>query len=186
MSFIDEHRDRFALEPICTVLEVSDKTYSARKRRPRSRREVGDERLLAAIRRAHNASGGTYGSRRCWKQLAREGICVGRCRVERLMRADGICGAQHGRKPFLTHADEHPERPADVVNRRFVACRPNQLLVCDLTYVNTYQGFLYLAFVLAGTPSGYCQRSQSLLSARVPWRVRKAFAVLRDPRNHCQ
>jgi putative transposase len=148
MRFIDEHRDRFGVEPICRVLEVSDKTYHARKRRPPSRRQVDDERLLGEIRRVHKNSGGTYGSRRCWKQLAREGIRVGRCRVERLMAAKGIRGAQHGRERFLTRADEHAERPADLVKRRFVASRPNQLWVCDLTCLKTHEGWLYLAFVL--------------------------------------
>lgn len=148
MSFIDEHRSRFGVEPICRVLEFSDKTYWARKKRPPSRRQVEDERLLGEIRRVHGDSNGAYGSRRTWKQLGREGEDVGRCRVERLMAANGLCGAQYPRKRYLTVSDEGAERPADLVNRRFTADRPNQLWVCDLTYVRTYEGFLYLAFIL--------------------------------------
>ena len=100
--FIDEHRERFGVEPTCRVLDVSDKTYYARKRRPPSAREVEDERVLSEIRRVHENSGGEYGSRRCWKQLHREGIQVARCRVERLMAGHGLRGAQHPRKRFLT------------------------------------------------------------------------------------
>jgi putative transposase len=146
--FIDEHRERFGVEPICGVLEFSDKTYYARKRRPPSRREVDDERLLGEIRRVHEDSGSAYGSRRAWKQLRREGIPAARCSVERLMGRNGIEGAQHPRKRFLTVADEGAQRPADLVNRAFKATRPNQLWVCDLTYEKTYEGFVYLAFVL--------------------------------------
>jgi putative transposase len=148
MSFIDEHRSRFGVEPICRTLGFSDKTYYARKKRPRSRRSREDERLLGEIRRVHKDSGGAYGSRRTWKQLGREGVHVGRGCVERLMGANGIAGAQHGRRRFLTVCDPQAERPADLVQRRFTADRPNQLWVCDLTYVKTWEGFLYLAFIL--------------------------------------
>jgi transposase InsO family protein len=100
------------------------------------------------IRRVHEQSGGACGSRRTWKQLKREGIQTGRCRVQRLMSRNGLRGAQHPRKRFLTVADEHAERPADPVNRAFVASRPNRLWVCDLTSEKTYEGFVYLAFAL--------------------------------------
>ena len=92
----------------CGVLEFSDKTYYARKRRPPSAREVADERLLVQIRRVHEQSGGACGSRRMWKQLKREGIQTGRCRVERLMSRNGLRGAQHPRKRFLRSPTSTP------------------------------------------------------------------------------
>lgn len=148
MVFIDERRDRFGVEPICGVLEVSDETYYARERRPPSAREVEDERVLSEIRRVHGNSGGAYGSRRCRKQLRRGGIRVARCRVERLMAGRGLRGAQHPRGRFLTICDERAGRPTDLVNRAFVATQPNALWVCDLAYEKTYEGFVYPAFVL--------------------------------------
>jgi putative transposase len=96
----------------------------------------------------HARNYGAYGSRRVWKALRREGVRVPRCRVERLMRGHGLRGAQPGRKRrWLTVADETAPRPADLVERRFLADRPNELWVCDLTYLKTREGFLYLAFV---------------------------------------
>jgi putative transposase len=148
MTFIDAHRDRFGVEPICRTLGLAPSTYYARRTRPRSRRAVEDARLLARIETVHAQNYGAYGSRRVWKALRREGVPVPRCRVERLMRGHGLHGAQPGRKRrWLTVADETAPRPADLVERRFVADRPNQLWVCDLTYLKTREGFLYLAFV---------------------------------------
>jgi putative transposase len=104
--------------------------------------------LLARIETVHEQTYGAYGSRRVWKALRRQGVPAPCCRVERLMRQHGLCGAQPGRKRrWLTVADESAPRPADLVERRFVAERPNQLWVCDLTYLKTREGFLYLAFV---------------------------------------
>jgi hypothetical protein len=104
--------------------------------------------LLAQIRTVHEQNYGAYGSRRVWKALRRQGVSVSRCRVERLMRRHGLCGAQPGRnRRWLTVADETAPRPGDLVERRLVAERPNQLWVCDLTYLKTREGFVYLAFV---------------------------------------
>ncbi len=112
MSFIDEHRSRFGVEPICRTLEWCVSSYYARKTRPTSRRQLEDERLLSEIRRVHSENYEAYGARRVWRQLAREGICVGRCRVERLMRAHAIRGAQPSkRRRCLTVADAAAERP---------------------------------------------------------------------------
>ena len=148
MSFIDAHRARFGVEPICRTLAIAPSTYYARKTRPPSRRSIEDVDVLAAIRRVHEQNYGAYGSRRVWKALRRQGVIAPRCRVERLMRQHGLRGAQPGRKRrWLTAADETAARPADLVERRFVAARPNQLWVCDLTYLKTREGFLYLAFV---------------------------------------
>jgi putative transposase len=146
--FVDAHRDRFGVEPICRTLGIAPSTYYARKTRPPSKRAVEDGRLLERIRMVHEANYGAYGSRRVWKALRRQGVPVPRCRVERLMRTHGLRGAQPGRRRrWLTVADETAPRPADLVERRFVAERPNQLWVCDLTYLKTREGFLYLAFV---------------------------------------
>jgi transposase InsO family protein len=148
VSFIAAHRARFGVEPICRTLGLAPSSYYARKTRPPSTRSVEDARLIARIRSVHGANYGAYGSRRVWKALRRHGVPVPRCRVERLMRQHGLRGAQPGRKRrWLTIADETAPRPADLVERRFVAERPNQLWVCDLTYLKTREGFLYLAFV---------------------------------------
>ena len=148
MSFIDTHRDRFGVEPICRTLGIAPSTYFARKTRPPSRRAVEDAVLLAQIRTVHEHNYGAYGSRRVWKALRRQGVPVPRCRVEPLMRRHGLVGAQPGRKRrWLTVADETAPRPADLVERRFVAEGPNQLWVCDLTDLKTREGFVYLAFV---------------------------------------
>jgi putative transposase len=105
--------------------------------------------LLDRIKAVHDQNYGAYGSRRMWKALRRQGVSAPRCRVERLMRRHGLCGAQPGRKRrWLTVADEAAPRPADLVERRFVAERPNELWVCDLSYLKTREGFVYLAFVL--------------------------------------
>lgn len=147
MSFIDAHRDRFGVEPTCRVLGVSVATYYARKERPPSARALRDAELLARIRKVHADNYSAYGSRRIWKALGRQGVEVARCTVERLMAQNGIEGRSARRKKRLTVADESAPRPADLVERRFVAERPDQLWVCDLTYVKTWEGFVYLAFV---------------------------------------
>ena len=147
-GFIEEHRGRFGVEPICTVLESSPSTYYARKRRPLCRRRREDELLLERIREVHRSNYCVYGSRRIWKQLQREGIQVGRCRVERLMRAHGINGVRRGKRWKTTVADPAGARPADLVERRFEAGRPNELWVADITYVRSFEGMSYFAFVL--------------------------------------
>ncbi len=141
-------KTRFGVEPICRTLGIAPSTYYARKTRPPSRRQLDDARLLEQIRSVHERNYGAYGSRRVWKTLQRQGAPAARCRIERLMRAHGLQGAQPDRKRrWLTIADEAAPRPADLVERRFQAVRPNQLWVCDLTYLKTREGFLYLAFV---------------------------------------
>jgi putative transposase len=148
VSFIDAHRARFGVEPICRVLEIAPSTYYARRSRLPSRRAVEDARLLGRIRDVHAMNYHAYGSRRTWKTLRRQGVEVGRGRVERLMRRHGLQGAQRqAKRRWLTQADEAAPRPADLVERRFVAQAPNQFWVCDLTYLKTREGFVFLAFV---------------------------------------
>ena len=155
IDFIDQHRDAYGVEPICEVLPIAPATYyvhHARKRDPslRPARAKQDEALAEAIRRVWSESfDGVYGPRKVWKQLRREGVVVARCTVERLMRKMGLRGVSRGSafKVTTTH-DETLVRPPDLVSREFVASRPNQLWVADITYVATWVGFVYVAFVI--------------------------------------
>jgi putative transposase len=145
---IETHGDRFGVEPICRVLGVSPSTYYARKTRPASARNLRDAELLARIRRVHEDSDGVYGAHKVWKQLRREGVPAARCTVERLMRTAGLQGVIRGRKRRTTIPEPAAPRPPDRVNRAFTASRPDQLWVADLTYVSTWEGWAYTAFVL--------------------------------------
>lgn len=144
---IDAYGERFGVEPICRVLEASPSTYYERRNRAPSVRRLRDQQLLAEIRRVHAQNYGVYGARKVWKQLNREGVQVARCTVERLMRAHGITGLIRGAKRRTTVPDPAAPRPPDLVNRSFMATRPNQLWVSDLTYVRTFEGWAYVAFV---------------------------------------
>lgn len=154
MQFIDDHKVRFGVAPICRVLtahgvKIAPRTYWAFKTRPASARSIRDAELVVEIRRVHHASrGGLYGVRKVWHQLANEGIIVGRERVARLMRAEGLQGVRRGRKVRTTIADGAAARPADLVDRQFTAERPNQLWIVDFTYVSTWSGFVYVAFAI--------------------------------------
>jgi putative transposase len=154
VRFIDEHRDRFGgVEPICRVLvdngwQIAPSGYYAFKARHVSARQVRDEQLLADIARVHAGNYGVYGARKMWRALQREGIPVARCTVERLMRQAGLAGAIRGRKVRTTVSDPAGTRAADRVNRDFTAHRPNQTWVADFTYVATWSGIVYVAFVV--------------------------------------
>jgi putative transposase len=145
---IDALRDRFGVEPICRVVGVPASTYYAAKRRPPSARRQRDAQLKLEIRRIFDDNYQVYGARKIWRQLRREGIGVARCTVERLMGELGIAGAVRGKTTRTTIGDEQAPRPADLVERDFSATRPNQLWVADLTYVRTWSGFCYAAFVI--------------------------------------
>ena len=155
VDFIETHRATFGVEPLCAVLPIAPTTYyehRARRREPNRRpaRAQRDELLCAEIRRVFLESfGGVYGANKVWRQLQREGVRVARCTVERLMRKMGLRGV--GRSPafkITTRPDTLASRPADLVQRKFVANCPNQLWVADLTYVSTWEGFAYVAFVV--------------------------------------
>jgi putative transposase len=154
VAFIDQHRDTYGVEPICAVLPIAPSTYFRHKvqqREPdtRATRARRDEDLRAAIQRIWDTNHQVYGPRKVWKQLRRDGQRVARCTVERLMRAMGLRGASRGRAWVITtRTDAAAERPADLVARRFAATRPNQLWVADFTYVATWRGFVYVAFVI--------------------------------------
>jgi putative transposase len=147
--FIDEHRGRFGVEPICRVLGVSASAYYHRASGPRSARAVEDERLLARISELHAANYYAYGYRRMWKALLRAGEQVPRCRVQRLMRANAIVGAKRRGRPWRTTLpDTDARRRPDLVQRDFSASRPDELWVADLSYLRCWQGVVFFAFVL--------------------------------------
>jgi putative transposase len=148
VSFIDGHRDRWGVEPICRVLQVAPSTYYAARSRSPSARQLRDAQLKVEIQRVWKDNFEVYGARKVWRQLDREGIVVGRDRVARLMRELGICGVVRGKPKRTTIPAEAAERPADLVERDFSAPAPNRLWVADLTYVATWAGFAYVAFII--------------------------------------
>jgi putative transposase len=154
VRFIDEHRETFGVEPICAVLPIAPSRYyelKARERDPHRRpaRAHRDEHLCEHVRRVWRENREVYGVRKVWKQLRREGQAVARCTVARLMRRLGLAGVVRGPKfKVTTIPDTAAVRPPDLVTRQFTAGRPNQLWVADLTYVATWRGFVYVAFVI--------------------------------------
>jgi putative transposase len=153
VSFIDAHRDQYGVESICAQLPIAPSQYYEHKAReadptrlpPRLQR---DRALLPEIRRVYEENFQVYGARKVWRQLAREDIVVARCSVERLMRSLCLQGAVRGRKCRTTISDTRAEGPLDLVKRQFHASRPDQLWVADFTYVATWAGFVYVAFVI--------------------------------------
>jgi len=155
VRFIDEHRDAYGVEPICEALPIAPSVYYERKlwqREPEKRpaRTKRDEELRAHIQRVWDENFEVYGVRKVWRQLTeREHRKVARCTVARLMCDLGLRGAVRGRAfQVTTVMDESALRPPDLVSRQFRATRPNQLWVADLTYVATWRGFVYVAFVV--------------------------------------
>ncbi len=148
MSFINDHRARWGVEPICRVLKIAPSTYYAARSRPPSARACRDAELKEEITRVYNVNYRVYGAAKLWRQLQREGIVVGRDRVARLMGELGIAGVVRGRTKRTTTPAQTADRPADLVCRDFTAAAPNRLWVTDLTYVATWAGFCYVAFVI--------------------------------------
>jgi putative transposase len=148
-AFIDEHRGRFGVEPICRTLGVSASAYYQRASGQRSERVIDDERLVARIREVHAANYYAYGYRRMWKALGRAGEDCGRDRVKRLMRREAIQGAKRRGKPWRTTTpDPTGARPADLVKRDFTADRPDALWVADFTYLRCWEGLVFFSFVI--------------------------------------
>ena len=153
VTFIDTHRADYGVEPICDELPIAPSTYYEHKAREddptrlpaRTRRDRG---LLVDIQRVFDENFQVYGVRKVWRQLNREHIEVARCTVERLMRRLGLQGAVRGRSCRTTVSDDTSYRPDDLVNRQFTATRPNQLWVADITYVASWTGFVYVAFII--------------------------------------
>jgi transposase InsO family protein len=153
VAFVDGHRGEYGVESICRMLPIAPSTYYEQKARqanpdlrpPRARR---DEELCEQILRVWEENRQVYGARKVWIQMNREGHEAARCTVERLMKRLGIQGAIRGKTFKTTIPDDEATRPLDLVNRDFTATRPNQLWVADLTYVATWRGFVYVAFVI--------------------------------------
>ena len=153
VQFIDEHRETYGVEPICAQLPIAPSVYyeaKAREKDPRRNpaRVARDAELREAIERVWKENFGVYGARKVWLQLNREGVRVARCTVARLMRRMGLRGVVRGRKTWTTIPADLAERPRDLVQRQFQASGPNRLWVADLTYVVTWRGFVYVAFVI--------------------------------------
>ena len=159
MRFIDEHADRvtvdglrWGVEPICAVLTehgtpIAPSTYYDIRNRAPSRRALRDEELKIIIARVHKDNFGVYGARKMWLTLRQDGIDVARCTVERLMRELGLVGVRRGKAHRTTVPDPAAARPADLVNRDFTRWEQDQLWVADFTYVPTWAGMVYVAFV---------------------------------------
>jgi putative transposase len=161
VRFIAEHKDhrvgpdglRWGVESICTVLTehgcaIAPSTYYDAAGRPPSKRAVRDEDLRVEIARVHEANYGVYGPRKVWLALNREGIEVARCTIERLMGDMGLAGARRGKRVITTRPDPAAVRAKDLVRRRFLPLAPNRLWVADFTYVTTWSGTVYVAFVI--------------------------------------
>jgi putative transposase len=153
VSFIDAHRAEYGVEPICQQLPIAPSSYYEQKARERDpsrlpARVKRDRELEPEIRRVWDENLQVYGVRKVWRQLNREQIGVARCTVERLMQRQGLEGIRRGAKCWTTVPDESLGRPLDLVNRQFVASRPNQLWVADITFVATWSGFVYVAFII--------------------------------------
>ena len=153
VAFIDDHRAAYGVEPICTVLPIAPSTYYEQKGREadparQPARAQRDTQLRPEITRVWRANRRVYGAKKVWKQLHRERITVARCTVARLMRGLGLRGVVRGRRVKTTVPDLLADRPRDLVQRNFTATRPNQLWVSDFTYVATWRGFVYVAFVI--------------------------------------
>jgi putative transposase len=168
ISFVDAYRDDHGVEPICRVLAIAPSTYHAHVAR-RARPEMAptrvkrDTMLSAEIKRVFNENFQVYGVRKVWRQLLREGYDVARCTVTRLMKKMALQGVIRGRRVRTTVSDKAAPCPLDLVNRRFLAPRPNMLWVSDFTYVATWSGFVYVAFVI----DAYARRI-------VGWRVSRS------------
>ena len=152
-AFIDDHRADYGVEPICKVLPIAPPTYyahAARKADPalRSRRAKRDDALMPQIRRVWDENFAVYGVRKVWRQMRRERVDVARCTVARLMKRLGLRGVIRGKPVRTTVSDPKLACPLDKVQRQFTADRPNALWVSDFTYVSTWQGFVYVAFVI--------------------------------------
>jgi transposase InsO family protein len=153
IAFIDDRRAEYGVEPICKVLPIAPSTYyehAAKRTNPEKQSDHAkrDEVLQVDIQRVFAENFEVYGARKVWRQLQREGRKVARCTVERLMRSMGLQGAVRGKPVRTTISDKASPGPQDRVNRQFQAPAPNMLWVSDFTYVATWQGFVYVAFVI--------------------------------------
>jgi len=164
VRYIEEYKVLFGVEPICRVLQFAPSTYYAARSRPPSPRAIRDAELCPEITRVHGENYDVYGVDKVWTQLQREGIDVGRDRVARLMAALGLRGVRRGKFKRTTITDDAGPQPADLVERQFKAPAPNRLWLADITYVSTWSGFCYVAFI-----------TDAFSRAIVGWRVSKSL-----------
>jgi putative transposase len=148
VKFISAHRESWGVEPICKTLQVAPSTYYAVLARQPSARQLSDQRLKIEVARVHRNNFGVYGIEKVWRQLNREGHKVGRDQVARLMDGLELSGVVRGKRKRTTYPADVSQCPADLVERKFTASAPNRLWVSDLTYVSTWSGFAYVAFVI--------------------------------------
>lgn len=153
VDFVDEHKEKFGVQPICAALKdtpakIAPSTYYAFKSRPEAARTVRDRELGEQITQLHRENYGVYGVRKVRAELLRREVPVARCTVERLMRERGLRGVIRAKTPRTTKPAAETERPLDLVDRQFVAQAPNVLWVADITYVRTFLGWVYAAFVI--------------------------------------
>jgi len=161
IAFIDDHRDAYGVEPICRVLPIAPSTYHervAQRQDPTrlSARARHDVALKPEIARVFAENFAVYGVRKVWRHMIRESVPVARCTVARLMREMGLAGVIRGKPVRTTISDKAAPRPLDHVNRQFYAPAPNMLWVSDFTYVATWAGFVYVAFVIDTYATGRC------------------------------
>ena len=147
VEYIDAHKDRLGVEPICNQLQIAPSTYYAAKTRPPSARSVSDAATPAVIAMVHAENYGVYGARKVHAELGRQGHRVARCTVQRLMRTAGLRGISRAKDPRTTIPGPGPDLRPDLVERSFTATGPNQLWVADITYCRTFAGWVYAAFV---------------------------------------
>lgn len=154
IRFIDQYKNHFGVEPICRALSaflgdgfITSRGYRAAKKRVPAARTLKDQLLIPELTRIHAENYGVYGVRKMWHAAHRAGWDIGRDQVYRLMKAAGIAGAHRGRKPVTTRPVKEPDHRPDLVQRNFTATAPNRLWVADFTYVRTYSGFCYTAFI---------------------------------------
>jgi hypothetical protein len=173
-AYVDEYRERFGVEPICRVLDVSASAYYERRKGERAARAIEDERLLSVIEHTHARNHYAYGYRRMWKAMLRAGETVGRDRVKRIMREAGIQGAKRRGRPWrTTRPDPRAMRSPDLVERDFTADRPDRLWVADLTYLRCFEGLVFFAFVIdvfsrAGSWAGSSPATCAQVSSPMP------------------
>ena len=148
VDYIDGHKEEFGVEPICEALQVAPSTYYAHRSRPPSARSVSDAATNQKIAATHTANYGVYGARKVHAELRRQGHPVARCTVERLMRAAGLRGVSRAKGPRTTIPGSGPDHRPDLVEREFRAPGPDQLWVADITYIRTFAGWVYAAFVI--------------------------------------
>ncbi|MER7960109.1 IS3 family transposase [Streptomyces sp. NPDC096030] len=193
VAYIDQHKNLFGVQPICDVLAGTDapttpSTYYAATGRPPSARSLRDEHLTEEIHRIHETNYGVYGARKVHAALLREGHEAARCTVERLMRQAGLRGVIRAKSPHTTRPAPETDRPADLVERRFTASAPDQLWVADITYIRTFSGWVYAAFVIDAVavsswaeysrPAGRCAgRSRVLDTGSLLFRVLRTGAT---------